>query len=72
MFSRQANQIRLSHNTESDLKLLNDPILDYDIVLTPKLLRFGNVASVVDMYLKKSGIIDENKDDLGLKQRLVG
>ena len=37
-FSRQAALIRMKHNTESDLKLLNDPIADYEITLTPKLL----------------------------------
>ena len=47
----------MKHNTESDLKLLNDPIADYEITLTPKLLQFGNVSSVVDT----------NLDDLGIK-----
>ena len=52
------------------MKLLNDPIQDYEILLTPKLLKFANIGGVVDMYLKKQ--VDVNLDDLGLKQRLLG
>ena len=52
------------------MKLLNDPIQDYEILLTPKLLKFANVGGVVDMYLKNQ--VDVNLDDLGLKQRLQG
>ena len=55
----------MKHNQEADLKLLNDPIQDYEIMLTPKLLQFANVAGVVDMYLSKQ--VDVNADDLGLK-----
>lgn len=69
-FTRQANQIKMKHNQEGDLKLLNDPIQDYEILLTPKLLKFANIGGVVDMYLKKQ--VDVNLDDLGLKQRLLG
>ena len=60
----------MKHNQEADLKLLNDPIQDYEIMLTPKLLQFANVAGVVDMYLSKQ--VDVNADDLGLKQGLTG
>ena len=69
-FTRQANKIKMKHNQEGDLKLLNDPIQDYEILLTPKLLKFANIGGVVDMYLKKQ--VDVNLDDLGLKQRLLG
>lgn len=68
--TKQANQIKMKHNQEADLKLLNDPIQDYEIMLTPKLLQFANVAGVVDMYLSKQ--VDVNADDLGLKQGLTG
>ena len=60
----------MKHNQEADLKLLNDPIQDYEIMLTPKLLQFANVSSVVDMYLSKQ--VDVNMDDLGIKQKLTG
>ena len=52
------------------MKLLNDPIQDFDVALTPKLLQFANIGHVVDMYLTKQ--VDTNLDDLGIKQRLVG
>ena len=68
--TKQANQIKMKHNQEADLKLLNDPIQDYEIMLTPKLLQFANVAGVVDMYLSKQ--VDVNAGDLGLKQGLTG
>ena len=60
----------MKHNQEADLKLLNDPIQDYEIMLTPKLLQFANVAGVVDMYLSKQ--VDVNADDLGIKKGLTG
>ena len=42
-FSQAATAIRLKHTTVEDQKLLADPILDYEIALTPKLLQFGNI-----------------------------
>ena len=68
-FRVQASQIKLRHNTEADLKLLNDPIQDYTIELTPSLLKYGNVNSIVDLYLKK--MVDENHHDLGIKSKLL-
>lgn len=48
--TKQANQIRLKHNTEADQKLLADPILDFDVALTPQLLQFGNIHNLLDLF----------------------
>lgn len=62
-------QIRSKHNSEADLKLINDPIQDFSINLTPSLMKFSNIGTIVDMYLSKQ--VDVKADDLGLSQKLV-
>jgi len=67
-YAKLANQIRLKHNQEADLKLLADPVIDFDVILTPKLLQFGNIQTLLDMYA--AGEVDAEADDLGLQQTL--
>lgn len=49
-FKKQANAIRTRHNTDKDQKMLADPILNYEIGLTPKLLQFGNLKVLTSLY----------------------
>lgn len=69
-WSKEATQIRLKHSTVEDQKLLADPILGYEIALTPKLLQFGNVQSICD--LAGNGLVDMREEDLGLSKKLLG
>ncbi len=48
--------------------MLSDPILNFDIALTSKMLEFGNIKVLSDLYNRKQ--VDVGADDLGLKSKL--
>lgn len=54
---------------EADQKLLADPILDFEIALTPQLLQFGNISILLEQYSHNQ--VDTHAEDLGLKQKLL-